>query len=437
MHRKLALNTKIRMWIDYLEYLVFLKQGESVRVFLGTLIFAFSVYLIEQEFTSKLSEGFSERTIGFIVILIIFKFIWELYITQSEIRSYFHIQRSILRNNLSKPLVKPGEKERGEGFIQVEIPGNKADLIFASSRVNRYIQTTPLSIALSEAKRKHIAKYIQTHREILLQYLNHYFFTSLHSNLQFTNDRKLCLSKDIRLDTKHVICHTGGYYDSFVTNQVSGTTLIIKDKVHTTITTEHIFPSREDEEGNRYLYDISSSQMNDHLGCSTIGFTKDFYILVWVQGSTTQFSKDLLIPTGSGSSNFYDLRNSNLQKTVIRTMERELMEETQADKSVDNSLNKTIILGFYRWVTRGGKPEFTGITKLPGTADLYKPDPKEARTERSASFKFPVKSIDELPKAIEQILSKKHLSTPLYMCLYQLEEMYKNHKEELKEFLFS
>jgi hypothetical protein len=424
------------MWKDYFKYLIFLQQEETIRVILGIIIFLASVYLLEHELTTNFSEGHGETTISFIIILIIIKFIWESFVTQSEIRSYFHIQRSILRNNISKPVVQPGEKERESGFISIEILGNKADLIFASSKVNRYIQTTPLSITINETKIKQINKYIQKHREILLQYLNHYFFTSLHSNRQFTNDKKLCLSRDISLNSRHIYCHPGGYYDSFVTNQVSGTTLIIKDKLHTTITTEHIFPSREDEAGNRYLYDIASSQMNDHLGCSTLGFTSDNYLLIWVQGGSTQFSKDLLIPTGSGSSNFSDITNHSLQKTVIHGMERELMEETVADESLDKNLNRTMILGFYRWVTRGGKPEFSGITKLPGTSEQYKPEPSRARTEKSASLKFKVESIENLPQVLEQIRNRGHLSTPLYMCLYQLEEIYKNHKEELQEFMF-
>lgn len=436
MRRKLPILTKLRMWSDYLRYLIFLQQGETVRVLMGLVIFILSVYLLENELATKLLEGHGEDAISLIIGLVILKFLWEAYVTRSEIKSYFHIQRSILRNNLTKPFVQPGLKEREAGFVPIEIPGNRADLIYASNRINHYIQTTPLSITISENKIKHINRYIQTHREILLQYLNHYFFTSLNENRKFTNDRKLCLSRDISLNSNNAVCHIGGYYDSFVTNQVSGTTLIIKDKVHTTITTEHIFPSHEDESGNRYLYDISASQMNDHLGCSTLGFTSDNFILIWVQGSQTQFNKDMLIPTGSGSSNFSDIRGHNLQKTVIQTMERELMEETQAEKSLDSKLNRTLILGFYRWVTRGGKPEFTGITKLPEEANQYKPDPKEARTERTASHKFKVESIKDLPEVLEKIRSNNRLSTPLYMCLYQLEEMYKNNPVDLERFMF-
>lgn len=436
MNRKLSLPTRLRMWSDYLRYLIFLQQEETVRVVMGLVIFILSVYLLEHELVAKLVEGHGEDAISLVIILVILKFLWEAYVTRTEIKSYFHIQRSILRNNLSKPFVLPGENEQEAGFVPVEIPGNKADLIYASPKINHYLQTTPLAIKLSQTKINHINKYIQTHREILLQYLNHYFFTSLREKRKFTNDQKLCLSRDLNLNLNYATCHTGGYYDSFVTNQVSGTTLVIKDKVHTTITTEHIFPSYEDSDGNHYLHDISTSQMNDHLGCSTIGFTADNYLLIWVQGSINQFSRDLIIPTGSGSTNMSDMENHHLQKTIIRTMERELSEETLCSVPEKQNLRKTMILGFHRWVTRGGKPEFTGITKLSGTVSQYSPDPKETRTERSAGLKFKVESINDLPGVLQQIRAKNHLSTPLYMCLYQLEEMYVNHQEELKKFMF-
>lgn len=435
--RKLSFTTKLRMWTDYFRYLIFLQQGETTRVLMGFLIFILSIYLLEHELTTKFEDTHGEQTLNIIIVLIIIKFIWETYVTQTEIRSYFHIQRSILRNNLTKPFVSPSPKEHESGYIPIEIPGNKSDLIFVSEKVNEYLRQTPLSILLTDTKKAHIKKYIQKHREILLQYLNHYFFTSLHHNRQFTNDKKLCLSKDISLNSKHITCHAGGYYDSFLTNQVSGTTLIIKDKVHTTITTEHIFPSREDESGNKYLEDITTSQMNDHLGCSTLGFTNDHYLLIWSQGNKAYFSRDMLIPTGSGSTNYNDLTRHNLQHTLIKAMQRELMEETMSDKSIDNALNKTLILGFYRWVTRGGKPEFTGITKLPGTADQYKPNPNEIRTDHHSTLKLKIASINDLPKVIENLKQRPNLSTPLYMCLYQLEQMYQNHKKELEAFLFN
>lgn len=443
--RKLPLSIKLQMWVDYLKYLIFLQQGETIRVLMGFLIFVLSVYLLEHELVSKLKDSHGEQAINLIIILIIIKFVWESYVTQSELRSYFHIQRSILRNNLAKPYVSPGPKEKENGFEALEIPGNKADLIFVSEKINKYLRQTPLSITLSTHKQKEIRNYIHKHREILLQYFNHYFFNSLYSNRQFTNDKKLCLSKDINPNSKQAVCHVGGYYDSFVTNQVSGTTLLIKDKVHTTITTEHIFPSVQDGDGNHFLSDISSSQMNDHIGCSTIGFTKDSFIILWTQGTNNIFSKDLLAPTGSGSVNYSDLTHRNLQQTVIKTMERELSEETIYRPNLSNEKpssngdetvsNKTLILGFYRWVTRGGKPEFTGITKLAGSADEYKPRLGEMRSR--APLKLYIGSINDLPGVIAKIRSHTNISTPLYMCLYQLEQMYKNHKEELKEFLFN
>ncbi len=101
------------------------------------------------------------------------------------------------------------------------------------------------------------------------------------------------MSADVTLHTHAIECHIGGYYDSFLTNQIVGTTLIIQDEKNTTINTEHIFPSNKEGDQN-YLSDISSSPMNNHIGCSTLGFTKDRKLLIWMQGSTNQFNSGLI-----------------------------------------------------------------------------------------------------------------------------------------------
>lgn len=434
----LPLWIKARMWWDYLKYVVFLQQGESLKLGAEVLIFLLSIYLLNFELFLKKSENHGEEAISLVVILIIFKFFWEIYETRLQVKSYFNIHHSILRNPAGIGDLHPGEREKNLGFIAVEIKEPKPDLVFVSQKLNLYLQTTPLKISMSDSKNKHIKSYLQRHRDVLLQYLNYYFFSSLKHNRQFTNDEKFCLSKDIALNTAHVSCHKAGYFDSFLTNQTTGTTLVIQDNKHTTISTEHIFPADTDPEGHRILSDVNSSSMNNHIGCSTLGISLDHKIIVWEQGKTTQFSRGLLTPTGSGSANASDIEGQDFQKTLVTAMERELREESNPDKSLIGVQNKTKILGFYRWVSRGGKPEFIGLTKLPGNADMYKPGIGEVRSEKSAiHHHFEIKTIDQIPTAISQIRRTGTLSIPLFMCLYQLEEMYKTQKEELETFIFN
>lgn len=74
-------------------------------------------------------------------------------------------------------------------------------------------------------------------------------------------------------------------------------------------------------------------------------------------------SEGLLAPSGSGSLDPRDLgpREEILQDIMRRGMERELCEETGIHQ---NEIHKTTVIGFARWLDRGAKPEFFGITKL-------------------------------------------------------------------------
>lgn len=340
-----------------------------------------------------------------------------------------------MHNSLESMNVVPSPKERAMGFESITTDTKKIEKVFFSHKINRYIQMTPLTISLSNKKKEKIRRYIEKHKEILLQYLNYYFFASVKLQRAFTNDEKFCMSADLSLHTHTVICHTGGYYDSFLTNQISGTTLVIQDKKHTTISTEEVFPAGIDEENNKYLSDISSSPMNHHIGASTIGFSKDRKLIIWTQGSTNQFGNGLLIPTGSGSANASDITGTDFQASVKRAMERELHEESTSKKNKNKNYT-TLLLGFYRWVSRGGKPEFVGITKLPENAEVYRPNIKEVTTRKTGEHIFPVQTFDNLPKAIRDIRKSGQLSVPLFMCLRELEYMYENHKKELEIFLF-
>ncbi len=141
------------------------------------------------------------------------------------------------------------------------------------------------------------------------------------------------------------------------------------------------------------------------------------------------------MPTGSGSADARDIIDTDFQRTIIHAMERELQEESMANKDQSHDF-QTMILGFYRWVSRGGKPEFVGITKLPESADTYKPNNKEV-SQLGLSTEFIVANMSDLPKVITHIKRSDNISVPLFMCLNQLEYMYNHHKKELEEFLFS
>jgi len=126
---------------------------------------------------------------------------------------------------------------------------------------------------------------------------------------------------------------------------------------------------------NGQLRTLAESTLADCIGISTIAFTADNELVLTRQTTRNIASPRLLAPSGSGSLDLRDLRPADsgagyqpvqaLQDIVRHGMERELCEETgiRPDEIVG-----TKVIGFARWLERGAKPEFFGVTELSVTA---------------------------------------------------------------------
>jgi len=127
---------------------------------------------------------------------------------------------------------------------------------------------------------------------------------------------------------------------------------------------------------NGQLNTLAESTLADCIGISTIAFTTDNELVVTRQTSRNMASPRLLAPSGSGSLDLRDLSPASdgkgfqplqsLQDIVRHGMQRELCEETgiRPDEIVG-----TKVIGFARWLERGAKPEFFGVTELRVSAE--------------------------------------------------------------------
>lgn len=117
------------------------------------------------------------------------------------------------------------------------------------------------------------------------------------------------------------------------------------------------------------LRTLAESTLADAVGISTIAVTTDGAIVTVLQTSRNIASARLLAPSGSGSLDPRDIERGKgemiLQDLVRHGMERELCEETGIRPG---EIAGTRVTGFARWLERGAKPEFFGITELTVTA---------------------------------------------------------------------
>lgn len=118
-------------------------------------------------------------------------------------------------------------------------------------------------------------------------------------------------------------------------------------------------------DGAGRLRTLAESELADPVGISTLALTTDGHAVLVVQSQHNAASQLLLAPSGSGSLEPRDLA-ATLGESVRRGMERELCEETglRADE-----VRSTRVVGFARWMERGARPEFFGLTELGVGAD--------------------------------------------------------------------
>lgn len=115
---------------------------------------------------------------------------------------------------------------------------------------------------------------------------------------------------------------------------------------------------------NGHLRSLAESELADGIGISTVAITTDEALVVTRQTSRNIASPLLLAPSGSGSLDTRDLEPNKievLQDVVARGMERELSEETGIQP---DEVRETKVVGFARWLERGARPEFFGVTSL-------------------------------------------------------------------------
>ncbi|HET8755850.1 MAG TPA: hypothetical protein VFM58_07565 [Solirubrobacteraceae bacterium] len=110
------------------------------------------------------------------------------------------------------------------------------------------------------------------------------------------------------------------------------------------------------------IRDLSQSWLANVIGISTLAVTSDDHLLVVQQTARNAASPGRAAPSGSGSVDERDLKGAgDLAGMVIAAMERELREECNLPASIPIA---TRLTGFARWLERGGKPEFFGVSRI-------------------------------------------------------------------------
>jgi hypothetical protein len=189
----------------------------------------------------------------------------------------------------------------------------------------------------------------------------------------------------IKIDLETFSCdiYKTSYFDSLVTNEAFRRRMFLENTTsrseveNSSIDLSQNFPIvfRNDK---TYLEPLKNATTANGIGVTTIVITSDSHAVFFAQGQTQIDPRSMT--ACSGSLDWADaksvLKPVDLVPIIKTGMAREFCEEATAYKAYAKHLgmkdkklilkevkNQTLVIGFFRWVNRCGKPEFIGISR--------------------------------------------------------------------------
>lgn len=174
------------------------------------------------------------------------------------------------------------------------------------------------------------------------------------------NDRKVRLASDVTPQAlrsgRPVTIQRTDYFSSLCTNEIATREIRYRGQ------DQPILRGRDLLSSNDVIADLVASRCSNHIGVSTLAFSRDGHLILATQTSRSAQSPNRITASGSGSvdwSDVDDLDPPELEELVRRAMDRELVEETGI---APEAVASTTLTGYVRVLGRGGKPEFFGIS---------------------------------------------------------------------------
>lgn len=430
--------------MDHLKYLIKLNTQAFLTLMINIIFLSVSIILFLIDITTVT------------VVLLVFTLL-DLIISltqmSAEIRDFMQIRKCTIGEILFPyNKIEPSPKEKENNYVSIAIE-KEQECAFYSKDINKNLRSNKIGIEISNKKYKKVIRGFKENLSNQLRFLAKNVRDSNKASELFTNYPKLCVSSDLTKENTaengKIICHRGGYYDTYLSNIISSKRLI-KDN-NEELADGSMFSSYYrsyfvNEEGkNEWKFitkDIADSVNNNEIGISTLGFSYDKKFIIWKQKEKPQVSHNKLVPTGSGCCDYSDLKNNSLNDTIKSAMERELLEEGLKGDEIaterDEYIKDTVILGYYRWIKRGGKSEFVGLTKLTKERSLYEANGHEVvEAKELQEENHYIETIDDIPKFTQYVKNLENISIPLYMISIFLEDFYNSNREDLEKFLFS
>lgn len=175
------------------------------------------------------------------------------------------------------------------------------------------------------------------------------------------------------------------------------------------------------------LIPLDATELGNQVGVSTVALTSDGWMVLVHQGVAARSSAGLIAPSGSGSLEPLDVEGrERLTDVVAAGMERELREELGLSSAAMREVRiETTVLGYGRWLEKGAKPEFYGVSRIH--APMRELEVRIDLSERQFVSKHARIRPDDVRRLLDgerfEALNQGVPSVPLELCLARWREV--------------
>ncbi|MBR5951059.1 MAG: hypothetical protein IKZ87_06465 [Actinomycetaceae bacterium] len=321
--------------------------------------------------------------------------------------------------NVEPPSGLPGWKKKTIRILNGEGKVVEESDIYTNDDIDQWLYDGAVGVRMERDRKyeKDLKKKIRARfDDIYKPFLRHNYKKSLFYGRQFTNEKKWGISQEFNCDTKTIRVHKTSYFDTYLTNIIPGSQLWSAryEKVMVQVNGEGFMPYIE-QGGERHLLQLGHQSTANELGVTTLCFLGETgAIPLWRQTHQTQSSSGQLVATGSGSADWNDCdeflkSDKSFHKAIVRGMERELWEEavksSRAVKKKDfYERTQTKITGYFRWLSKGGKSEFVGVSQVDIERLLDKISAEESEVAQGKLIQSP--TVFSLKEALGQLVKQ-------------------------------
>jgi len=215
----------MKSYLHYIIYLLKVTKGTSYIIIIDVIILAFSVIIFVTNLKSTNTENVNIELLillAFAGLRNIFNFFKLLRLYSVHFNEFNGSKLQSDNYEWSNILISPKEESLGYSIEKLAKPNSDTHYTI-NHELNDKLQKNEISkIVISKNGFNQIRRVIIKNNKTLLPFLTNQFQESRNKKKNFYNEEKLCLTEDIVFSKKYVVCHKGGYFDSFLTNERFG-----------------------------------------------------------------------------------------------------------------------------------------------------------------------------------------------------------------------